>query len=248
MDIDVEKARKATSGIDDRISDAEGELLYNLAKNVPEGQVIVEIGKGNGESTVWLAKGSVDGKMNKIYNIKPCLGESQDIESNRDEGNSDFVTGLEKAGAYSVVDGSYKDSEDTSRKWKDKVGLLCIDTLDEYADMKEALRSWECHLSTNARVVLHGCEKPGPARIIKEYLGSLGDFIYEQRVGALMVMMVDECIHHWVIDANEIGVCRSCGRTRNFKRIRREADTAGIRRRQATKVKNRENRIKLKKK
>jgi hypothetical protein len=63
-----------------------------------------------------------------------------------------------------------------------------------------------------------------------------------------MVMKIDECIHHWIIDANEIGVCRYCGRTRNFKRLRREVDTAGIRRRQATKIKNNENRTRIKKK
>jgi len=248
MDVDVEKVKKLTSNIEDGISDTEGELLYNLAKNVPESQVIVEIGRGNGKSTVWLAKGSIEGKMNKIYNVRSRLGESKDVESDNDDSNSDFVTNLEKAGVYSVVDCSYTDSEDTSRKWKDKVGLLCINTLNEYEDIKGILRSWECHLSPIARVVLHDCEKLGPARIIKEYLGSLGDFIYEQRAGALMVMTIDECIHHWIIDANEIGVCRYCGRTRNFKRLRREADTAGIRRRQATKIKNNENRTRIKKK
>ena len=248
MDVDAEKVRKVTSDIEDGISNAEGELLYNLAKNVPEGQVIVEIGRGNGKSTVWLAKGSVDGNMNKIYNVRSRLGESEDIESNKYVSDSEFITNLEKAGVHSVVDCSYADSVDTSRKWKDKVGLLYINTLHEYEDMKEIFRSWESHLSPKGRVVLHGIEKPGPARIINEYLGNLGDFIHEQHVGALIVMKIDECIHHWIIDANEIGVCRYCGRIRNFKRLRREADTVGTRRRQATKIKNKENRTGTKKK
>lgn len=246
MDVDVEKVKKLTSNIEDGISDTEGELLYNLAKNVPESQVIVEIGRGNGKSTVWLAKGSIEGKVNKTYNVRSRLGESKDVESDKDDSDSEFVTNLEKAGVHSVVDYSYTDSEDTSRKWRNKVGLLCINTLNEYEDIKEILRSWECHLSPSARVVLYGCEKPGPARIIKEYLGNLGDFVHEKRVGALMVMMIDGCIHHWIIDANEIGACRYCGRIRNFKRLRREADTAGIRRRQATMIKNKEKQIRIK--
>ena len=49
---EVESVRQLTSEIEGCISDAEGELLYRLAKAVPEGQAIVEVGRGKGKSTV----------------------------------------------------------------------------------------------------------------------------------------------------------------------------------------------------
>ena len=55
---EVESVRQLTSEIEGCISDAEGELLYRLAKDMPEGQAIFEIGRGRDKSTVWLAKGS----------------------------------------------------------------------------------------------------------------------------------------------------------------------------------------------
>jgi hypothetical protein len=247
IDMYTEKGKKVIGRIGAGASDAEGELLYNLAKNLPEAQVIVQIGKGTGESIVWLAKGSMEGNLNKIYSIRPGSGEFTDIEPDQDGRDSNFIISLEKAGVHSIVDCSYTDSEAISRKWKKKVGLLCINFLHEHEDTKEILRRWECHLAPNSRVVLYDCEKPGPVRIIMDYLGSLGDYIFEQRVGTLMVIMIDKCIHYWVIDANDIGLCRYCGRTRNFRRMRKEIDMADIRRRQTAKLKNKETRNGVKK-
>ncbi|MFC2032356.1 hypothetical protein ACFLUS_03205 [Chloroflexota bacterium] len=49
---EVESVRRLTSEIEGRISDAEGELLYKLTKAVPEGQAIVEVGRGKDKSIV----------------------------------------------------------------------------------------------------------------------------------------------------------------------------------------------------
>jgi hypothetical protein len=49
MDVYIEKARNMMNKIQDGLSDVEGELLYSLAKNVPEDQVIVAIGRENAD-------------------------------------------------------------------------------------------------------------------------------------------------------------------------------------------------------
>ncbi|GAH74443.1 unnamed protein product, partial [marine sediment metagenome] len=121
---------------------------------------------------------------------------------------------LERAGVQGIVNSSYTDSEESPRRWKEKVGLLCINTSREYEDVKKVFLDWERHLSPNARVVVHGSDQPGPSQVIKEYLGNLGDFTFEQRVGTSMVIRVDKCVHYWVIDSNEIGTCKHCGRKR----------------------------------
>jgi hypothetical protein len=247
MDVYIEKPENITNRIEDELSDVEGKLIYSLAKNVPEDQVIVAIGKGNEESTVWLAKGSTAGNMNRVYSIRSRSVVPDAIEANDGNTNVEFIDKLESAGVDTFVITSYSDSEDTSRKWKDKVGLLLISTLFEYEDIKHVFINWERHLSPNARVVVCGFNQLGPARLIKEYLGNLGDFTFEKRVGTLKVIRIDKCIHHWIIDANEIGICRHCGRKRNFKRIMREADAAGARKRQAAKSLNTESQTKRKK-
>jgi predicted O-methyltransferase YrrM len=77
---EVESVRQLTSEIEGCISDAEGELLYRLAKAVPEGQAIVEVGRGKGKSTVWLAKGSEAGEKNKVYSIASHKGSPNHIK------------------------------------------------------------------------------------------------------------------------------------------------------------------------
>lgn len=237
MDVNIENVKQITSGIEDGISDAEGELLYNLAKNVPEGQVIVEIGRGKRVSTIWLAKGSAAGNMSKVYSIRSRSERPGDIEADEENTNAGFIVNLEKAGVQTIVNYSHTDSEDASRKWKEKVGLLYINTAHEYEHVKEAFLNWKRHLSPNARVVVYSSEQPGPSRVIKEYLGDLGNFTFEQRVGTSMVIRVDKCVHYWVIDSNEIGICKHCGRKRNFKRLGAEATETQNRRRQTSRKK-----------
>jgi len=248
MDIDIEKPENITNGIEDGLSDVEGKLLYSLAKSVPEDQVIVAIGRGNGESTVWLAKGSAAGNVNRVYSIRSCPQVPCDIEVDERNTNAGFIDRLKSAKVDTIVITSYSDSEDTSRKWKDKVGLLLINALLEYEDIQQVFLNWERHLAPDARVIVRGFDQPGPARIIKEYLGNLGDFTFDKRVGTLKVIRIDKCVHHWIIDAKEIGICRHCGRERNFKRLRREADAAGARKRRVAKPTNKENQTKRKKK
>jgi len=247
MDVYIEKARNMMNKIQDGLSDVEGELLYSLAKNVPEDQVIVAIGRENADPAVWLAKGSTVGNMNRVYSIRPRSEVPRDIEVDEGNTNAWFIDRLKSAKVDTIVITSYSDSEDTSRKWKDKVGLLLINALLEYEDIKQVFLNWERHLAPDARVIVRGFDQPGPARIIKEYLGNLGDFTFEKCVGTLKVIRIDKCVHHWIIDAREIGICRHCGRERNFKRLRREADAAGARKRRVAKPPNKENQTRIKK-
>ena len=232
MTNDIEKVRQLTSKNEGCISDAEGELLYKLAKKVPNGQAIVEIGSWKGKSTVWLAKGSEAGKKICVYSIASHEERADHIKADRENTNTEFIANLERAGVQGIVNSSYTDSEEAPRRWKEKVGLLCINTSREYEDVKKVFLDWERHLSPNARVVVHSCDQPGPARVIKEYLGNLGDLTFEQSVGATTVVAVDKCVHYWIIDSNEIGICKYCGRTRNFKRTMKEATETQNKRRQ----------------
>ena len=123
------------------------------------------------------------------------------------------------------------DYEPVIRRWKEKVGLLWYNASCQYEDIKKALLSWQGHLSPEAKVVLRGYDQPGVARVIKEYLGTYGNFIFVDSVDTTAVLQVDGCAHYWVIDYNEFGICKYCGRKRNFKRLSRESSEIETKRR-----------------
>ncbi len=230
---EVESVRQLTSEIEGCISDAEGELLYRLAKAVPEGQAIVEVGRGKGKSTVWLAKGSEAGDKNKVYSIASHKGSPDHVNVDEENMHTEFI--LTKARVQDTVVSLHETSEDAARRWKEKIGLLWINTSHEYEDVKKVILSWQRHLSPNAIVAVHGCNQPGPSQAVKECLGNLGYFTFEQSVDTTMVVTVDKCIHYWIINSLEIGICKYCGRKRNFRRLSREATETETKRREAGK-------------
>jgi len=192
----------------------------------PEGQVIVELGRGKGRSTVWLVKGSEAGKKNKVFSFASQKESSDSV-------NADFNTNLAGAGIQDTLVSRHEAAEDAARRWKGNVGLLWVNTSLDYEDIKRVMINWQHHLSPNARVAIHDCDQPGTDRVIRESIGSLGNFTFEQTVDTTMVLTIDGCTHYWKINSDEIGVCKCCGRKRNFKRLTREATETGTRRIQA---------------
>ena len=232
---EVESVRQLTSEIEGCISDAEGELLYRLAKAVPEGQAIVEVGRGKDKSIVWLAKGSEAGEKNKVYSIASHEGSPDHVKVDEENMHTEFIANLTKARVQDTVVSLHETSEEAARRWKEKIGLLWINTSHEYEDVKKVILSWQRHLYPNAIVAVHGCNQPGPSKVVKRCLGNLGYFTFEQSVDTTMVVTVDKCIHYWIIDSHEIGICKYCGRKRNFKRLSREATETETEKRQAGK-------------
>ena len=230
---EVESVRQLTSEIEGCISDAEGELLYRLAKDVPEGQAIVEVGRGKDKSAVWLAKGSEAGDKNKVHSIASHKGSPDHVKVDEENMHTEFI--LTKARVQDTVVFLHETSEEAARRWKEKIGLLWINTSHEYEDVKKVILSWQRHLYPNAIVAVHGCNQPGPSQVVKECLGDRGYFTFEQSVDTTMVVTVDKCIHYWKIDSHEIGICKYCGRQRNFKRLSREATDTETEKRQVGK-------------
>ena len=155
------------------------------------------------------------------------------LNSSEDEAAAWLARGANEAIGNNVHSINIRDAdyETMSRRCKEKVGLLWYDASCEYDDVREALLSWRRHLSAGARVVLHGYQRPGVARVIREFSGSYGNFVFIDSVGTIAVLAVDRCVHYWVIDCNEFGICRYCGRKRNFKRMSSESSQTETRKR-----------------
>lgn len=215
---DVEKVRQLTSEIAGWLSDSEGELLYELAKKVPRGQAIVEIGSWKGKSTVWLAKGTEAGQRDKVYSIDPHSGSKAHVSEGEMNTYTAFLTNLTKARVQATVVPLVKTSDKAVRRWRDGVGLLWIDAMHEYEDVKRDFLSWQPHLLQGARVAFHDCDQTGPAQVVKECINHSNDFTIVQHVDTIVVVEKSKCIHYWVIDSNDIGVCKYSGRQKNFRR------------------------------
>ncbi len=141
-------------------------------------------------------------------------------------GGEDEVATWLARGANEVTDGKVHslnmrdvDCEEKSRRCKEKIGLWWYNASCEYEDVRKAFLCWQRHLSPEGWVILRGHDQPGVARVIKEFTGSYGNFVLVDSVGTVAVLAVDRCVHYWVIDCNEFGICRYCGRKRNFKRM-----------------------------
>lgn len=185
------------NGTIDRLSPAECELLYTLARMVPVGQAIVALNGEKNEAATWLSRGANEATGNKVHSVNM-----------RDTKN--------KLGSW---------------RWKAKVGLLWYNASCEYEDVRKTLLSWQGRLSPGAKIVLRGYEQPGVARVIKEYIGAYGNLIFVDSVGIIAVLEVGGCVHYWVIDCKELGICKYCGKKRNFRWLRGESSEIETQRR-----------------
>jgi hypothetical protein len=177
MEVNIEKIINMTNWAGDGLSNTEGELLYSLVKGLPEDQVVVVIGRRKGKTVVWLSRDSIADSTNR-GGIRPRSEIPNVIKANEEDSGN--------------VNTSYSDSEFNIRRWKSKVGVLFINDYLEYEDIKNIFLNWERHLAPDARVIVRGFDQPGPARIIKEYLGKLGDFTFDKSVGTLKVIRIDK--------------------------------------------------------
>ncbi len=234
MSIDTGLERNGGYEFGEDITNEEKQLLFDVASRVPEDEAIIVFSKREGDATISLAEGAAAGNGNRVYNIKPRFQITDDKAADYEDTETRFISRLAEAGVRNLVDISCIDSVDTQKRWRKSTGLLVIHLPAEYSDIKPIFMDWERHLSTNGRVVIGNSDRTGPARVLTECLGNLGDFQFEERTGNLTVIRIDECTHHWIINASEIGICKLCRRERNFKKLMKETDTAGLRRKAAS--------------
>jgi len=189
VNCEIEQVKRLAGEIDGWLSDAEGELLYKLAKNVPKGQAIVEIGSWQGKSTVWLAKGTEAGQKNKVYAIDPHRGSGAHVSEGEEDTYPTFLVNLSKAGVINRVVPLVMTSSEAAQYWQGSVGLLWIDGSHEYEHVKRDFLLWKQYLLPGSMVALHDCDKeeyPGPARVAEEYLVNSDEFVITHHVDTIL--------------------------------------------------------------
>jgi len=199
----------------------EGYKMGNEGNNAPGNGVIDRLSIAECEMLSTLARGVPVGQV-----IVTLSSGEDEAAAWLYQGANEATGG--KVHSLNMRDGDY---ETTTSRFKEKIGLWWYNASREYGDIRKALLSWQEHLSPEARVVLCGYDQPGVARVIRECIGSCGNFVMVDSVGTVAVFAVDRCVHYWVIDCKEFGICKYCGRKRDFRRMRNESSRMETKRR-----------------
>jgi len=169
---DLDETKKLTEKIDGFLSIKEGELLYNLAKNVKGKGVIVEIGSYKGKSTVWLARGSKAGNKIKVYAIDPHTGNP---EHKKRFGKiwtfEEFKKNIKYAKVDDIVIPIVKTSEEAAKNFDKPVELIFIDGNHEYKFVKLDFEMWFPKVVNGGIMAFHDTIGwPGPKKVVEEFV------------------------------------------------------------------------------
>ena len=172
--MDFSKIKKATETVEGFLSDAEGKTLYTLAKEHSGKGTIVEIGSWKGKSTIWLANGSRDGGKARIVAIDPHTGSP---EHGRVNTLQEFKRNIKQAKVKDIVTTIVKTSEQASKDFKEKVGLLFIDGNHDYDFVKTDFKVWEPKVVEHGAIAFHDSHLwGGPKKVVREFVASSNRF------------------------------------------------------------------------
>ena len=154
------------------ISFDEALLLYHLSSQVAQG-CIVEVGSYRGRSTVFLARGSMDGNMVPVYTIDPhqdFVGVLGGMFGPKDRGF--FYQAMLDNKCSEVVRLVNLSSEIISPGWTDKIGMLWIDGDHSYSGVMRDFKCWQPHLLPEAVIVFDDTIETnmGPRLLINELI------------------------------------------------------------------------------
>lgn len=206
---EIALVKEATNKIGGWLTDAEGEFLYNAAKNCNGKGVIVEIGSWKGKSTVWLAKGSKAGSDVKIYAIDPHTGSSEHKKRFGEVWTfEEFKQNVKRANVEDILVPVIKTSEDAELDWDGKpIELLWIDGDHTYKIVKLDLDLWFPYLIEGGIIAFHDTIAfPGPRILVAEKIfkshyftntGFVDSLTYARKVR--VNSLVDRLRNRWVL-------------------------------------------------
>lgn len=156
------------------ISSEVGEVLAELAAEVPAAQAIVEIGSYKGKSTAYLATGSRGAMVYAIDRWDLAGNADGRFGFNQPETFQAFKAQLARAGVTDGVIVIRDASVHAAREWKRNIGLLYVDGSHTEVDVEADWRAWSPHLAPGAVVVFDDYDtkpNPGVKRVVDRITG-----------------------------------------------------------------------------
>jgi MMP 1-O-methyltransferase len=174
----IEEIKKLVDNVEGWLTDKEGELLFNLAKNcvsenkIVEKSVIVEIGSWKGKSTIWLGMGSKMGNRLMIYAIDPHQGHKHIPD--KTETFAEFKRNIKNANVDDIVTPIIKTSEEAAKNFDKPIKLIFIDGNHEYKHVKLDVELWFPKVINGGIIAFHdtarGNKWKGPKKVVKELI------------------------------------------------------------------------------
>ena len=178
--MEKDKTKRSASQVDGFLTDNEGELLYNFAKECTEKSAIVEIGSWKGKSTIWLGNGSKKGNRATVYAIDPHVVS----HAHKFYGNvrpfEEFTKNIKSAEVDDIVVPIVQTSETASNNFNENAELIFVDGAHEYEAVKLDFQLWFPKLLDGGIIAFHDSDRfnkyPGPRRVVKEFLYNSNNF------------------------------------------------------------------------
>lgn len=173
MSSELKKITKIAESIDGWVNEAEGEFLFNTAKNCKGDGVIIEIGSWKGKSTIYLGKGSKFGNKVKIYAVDPHTGSSEHKDEYGEVNTfNEFKLNIENAELSDIVIPVVKTSADGSKLLDEPVEFIFIDGSHEYEDAKLDFELWFPKLIEGGIIAFHDSigSWEGPKKVVEEVI------------------------------------------------------------------------------
>lgn len=167
--MELEETKRLADQVEGWLTDKEGELLYNLARNCTGRGVIVEIGSWKGKSTVWLGQGSKRGKQVKIYAVDPHTGASEQRAMYGEVWTfEEFKKNIQSAQVDHLIVPLVKTSEAAAGDFNQPVELIFIDGAHEYDFVKLDFDLWFPKLIEGGFIAFHdSILGPGVKKVVK---------------------------------------------------------------------------------
>jgi MMP 1-O-methyltransferase len=164
--------RQAIAGVEGYLTEQEGMLLYELARECTVPGVIVEIGSWKGRSTIYLALGSKAGPGKTIFAIDPHTGSPEYWAAFGTVSTFDaFADNVRRAGVEDVVIPLVHTSTDVARNFEKPVAMVFIDGAHEYESVKQDFEDWFPKVVNGGIVALHDAvARPGPKRVARDFV------------------------------------------------------------------------------
>lgn len=182
----------------------EGARLAFLAAQVPDDQVIVEIGSNRGKSAAFLARGSKAGNGVKVHCVDLWetggQGEYNHLGFDQPETHETFRRQIADVKVKSMIVEHQGHSVEVGENWTGpKVGLLFLDGDHRYEAVAADLEAWIPHLAEEAFICFHDYTKherkstqfPGVVQLVDEVLAAaetLGVDAHATRSGRLVTI------------------------------------------------------------
>jgi len=167
--MDLDAAIAASLRAECLLSLSEQKSLFDLARSVPPGGTIVELGSWMGGSTIMLAAGAMEKPDSRVYAVDLFgLTEENSLEySSRVRGHGPdyferFQRNLRQAGVHSRIEPIRGRTVAAAQQWQGPpIDLLFIDASHYYDDVVLDFVEWSVHCAEGATCAFHDYGQKG---------------------------------------------------------------------------------------